>query len=80
MDPLALATVARLRPGNTVRFELTSLEKATSARIDLENWFAKLPSRIESLAPSGIIDTTALTTENLISGVVGPDHSAEPQT
>ncbi|GIT27212.1 MAG: hypothetical protein CM1200mP41_32560 [Gammaproteobacteria bacterium] len=75
-----LATVARLRPGDTVRFELTSLEQATTARLDLENWFARLPSCIEFFTPSGIIDTTALNTENLISGVVGADDPIEPHT
>ena len=75
-----LATVARLRPGDTVRFELTSLEQATTARLDLENWFAKLPSCIEFFTPSGIIDTAALNTENLISGVVGADDPIEPHT
>ena len=55
-------------------------DRKMSAAIDLENWFAKLPSSIESFTPSGIIDTAALNTENLISGVVGSDDSIEPHT
>ncbi len=68
------ATIARLRQGDTVSFVLASLDEAARARIEQDRWLSALSSRIESIAPSGIIDTTALTTENLISGVVGLDE------
>ena len=72
-----LPTVARLRPGNTIRFALATLEQAAEARRERESWFARFRSHIKRSTLSGIIDPITLHTQNLVSGVVGPDDATE---
>ncbi|HCF75167.1 MAG: allophanate hydrolase [Proteobacteria bacterium] len=72
-----LPTLARLRPGSTIRFSKSTLEQATEARRERENWFARFLDQIKRAGTSGIIDPTALQTQNLVSGVVGPDDPAD---
>ena len=72
-----LPTLARLRPGNKIRFALSTLEQAAEARRDRDNWFAIFRTQIQRTDASGIIDATALQTENLVSGVVGPDDPTD---
>jgi len=73
-----LPTLARLRPGNKIRFALSTLEQAAKARRDRDNWFARFCTQIKQTGASGIIDPTALQTLNLVSGVVGPDSPTDP--
>ncbi len=73
-----LPTLARQRPGNKIQFALCTLDKAAEARRDLNNWFARFRTQIKQANTSGMIDSVLLQTENLVSGVVGPDDSSEP--
>ncbi|MGH7091788.1 MAG: biotin-dependent carboxyltransferase family protein, partial [Stellaceae bacterium] len=65
-----LPALGQMRPGNTLRFELVSLEAAVAARRALQKWLAALLGQIVTL---GGLDSERLLGANLISGVIDGD-------
>lgn len=66
----------RLLPGTVVRFAAVTVEQAVAARRAAEAEIARLVAGIRPAPPFGGLDESALLSENLISGVVGPAGDA----
>ncbi|MEX2649214.1 MAG: biotin-dependent carboxyltransferase family protein, partial [Alphaproteobacteria bacterium] len=67
-----LPAAGRLLPGAVVRFAAVTVAEAVAARRAAEAEIARLVVGIRPAPPLGGLDETALLSENLISGVVGP--------
>ncbi len=62
--------LGRMRPGDEIRFEQVTVERAEAARGDLAAATARVIDRFERAG--AWLDEAALYRENLVSGVVGP--------